>query len=85
MSFADSLPALGLLVPATALLRYLGEYGWAYWAGAVLGVLGVAAAGFGLASAVGGLRRGRRRLLAGYSVVLLSAAVFAFAVRLVQS
>ncbi|MFD3542139.1 hypothetical protein ACFWUQ_21960 [Streptomyces sp. NPDC058662] len=85
VSSADSLPALVLLVSANVLLRFLGEHGWAYWTAAVLGVLGVAAAGVGLASAVGSLRRGRRRLVAGYTVVLLAAACFAFVVRLIQN
>lgn len=85
VSYADSLPALVLLVPATLLVRHLGEHGWAYWTAAVLGVLGVLAAGFGIAAAVGSLRRGRRRGLAVYTVVVLLAACFALAVRLFGS
>ncbi|WP_412077240.1 hypothetical protein ACLF6K_20700 [Streptomyces xanthophaeus] len=85
VSYADSLPALVLLVPATLLVRHLGEHGWAYWTAAVLGVLGVLASGVGIAAAVGSLRRGRRRLLAVYTIVALLAACFALAVRLFGS
>ncbi|MEU9234115.1 hypothetical protein [Streptomyces subrutilus] len=82
---ADSLPALVLLVPASLLLRFLGEHAWAYWTAAVIGVLGLLAAGFGIAAAVGSLRRGRRKLLAGYTVALLLAAGFVLVVRLVEN
>ncbi|OEJ30482.1 hypothetical protein [Streptomyces subrutilus] len=82
---ADSMPALALLVPAFLLLRFLGEHAWAYWTAAVLGVLGLLAAGFGIASAVGSLRRGHRKLLAGYTIVLLLAAGFVLVVRLIET
>ncbi|MFD3698558.1 hypothetical protein ACFWUZ_20805 [Streptomyces sp. NPDC058646] len=82
VSHADSLPALVLLLPASLLVRYLGEHVWAYWTAVALGVLGVTAAGFGIAAAVGSLRRGRRRLLAAYTLVLLLGACSALAVRL---
>ncbi len=85
VGFADSVPALLLLVPASVLLRYLGEHGWAYWTAAVLGVLGLPAVGLGIAAAVGSLRRGRRRLFAGYTIALLLTTCFLLVVRLIEN
>ncbi|MFE3557004.1 hypothetical protein ACFXKW_19350 [Streptomyces sp. NPDC059193] len=82
---ADNLAALVLLAPALALLRFLGEHGWAYWTAVVLGGLGVLAAALGIAAAVRSLRRGRRRLLAVYTIVLLLVSCFLLVVRLVES
>ncbi|NUK01908.1 hypothetical protein HRW14_09285 [Streptomyces lunaelactis] len=82
---ADSLPALVLLVPATMLLRYLGEHGWAYWTAAVLGGLGMLAAMFAIVASVRNLIRGRRRLVSGYISALLLGACFVLVARLVES
>ncbi|MGP3683517.1 hypothetical protein ACTVZO_02195 [Streptomyces sp. IBSNAI002] len=81
----DNLPATVLLAPALALLRYLGEHGWAYWTAAVLGGLGIAAAALGITAAVRSLRQGRRRLLAVYTIVLLLLACYLLVVRLVEN
>lgn len=84
VGYADSLPALLLLAPALLLLRHLGEHGWAYWTAVALAVPGVAGAVFGIAVAVGSLRRGRRRLLALYTIALLVGACFVLVARLVE-
>ncbi|MET9606387.1 hypothetical protein ABZZ17_15115 [Streptomyces sp. NPDC006512] len=85
VSSADSMPAMVLLFPALLLLRFLGDNGWAYGAAAVLGALGLIAAGFGMVSAVGSLRRGRRRLVAVYTLLLLLGASFVLVARLVEN
>lgn len=83
--FADSTPALLLLVPAALLLRHLGRHAWAYGAAVCLGVLGLAVAGIGITTALGSLRRGPRRLVAGYTLATLLGASFLLVARLVET
>ncbi|MFD3937183.1 hypothetical protein ACFWSF_15820 [Streptomyces sp. NPDC058611] len=83
--FTDSTPALLLLVPATLLLRHLGEHAWAYWTAVVLGVAGLAVAGIGITIAAGSLRRGPRRLVAGYTLAMLLCASCLLVARLVEN
>ncbi|MFH8886950.1 hypothetical protein [Streptomyces sp. NPDC017949] len=84
VSYDDTMPGTLLLFPALLLLRFLGEHAWAYWTAAVIGALGVVASGFGIASAVGSLRRGRRRWAALAVILLLLGACLVFVSRLVQ-
>lgn len=81
----DSTPALLLLVPAALLLRHFGEHSWVYWTAVALGVLGLAVAGIGITNAAGRLRRGPRRLVAGYTLAMLLGASFLLVARLVES
>ncbi|MEU9027746.1 hypothetical protein AB0D46_09450 [Streptomyces sp. NPDC048383] len=84
VSYGDSVPGTVVLLAANLLLRFLGEHAWAYWIAAVIGVLGVAVAAFGIASAVRSLRRGRRVLLALAVIALLLGACVVLVARLVE-
>ncbi|MFF3016298.1 hypothetical protein [Streptomyces sp. NPDC057939] len=84
VSYDDTVPGTLLLLPALLLLRFLGEHSWAYWTAALIGVVGTVMCGLGIASAVGSLRRGRRRLLAVAVIALLVGACVVFVARLVE-
>ncbi|MEU2156733.1 hypothetical protein ABZ532_17250 [Streptomyces sp. NPDC019396] len=82
-SSADTWPTV-LLLPAMLLLRYLGEHSWAYWTGAVLGLLGTIGAAVEITGAVGHLAHRRRPLVAFWVLFCLVPAVVLVGIRLVE-
>ncbi|MFF4320455.1 hypothetical protein [Streptomyces sp. NPDC001568] len=84
VSYGDTAPGTVLMFPALLLLRFLGEHTWAYWTAALIGVLGMAVYGLGIASAVGSLRRGRRKVVALAVIALSLGACVVFVARLVE-
>ncbi|MCZ7458655.1 hypothetical protein [Streptomyces sp. WMMC940] len=82
-SSADTWPA-AVLLPALLLLRFFGEQGWAYWTGAVIGVLGMACAAVEGTAAVRHLLNGRRPWVAAWVLLALGSGSLVLVLRLAE-
>ncbi|MFJ2476753.1 hypothetical protein ACIOWI_27910 [Streptomyces sp. NPDC087659] len=82
-SSADTWPAV-VLLPALLLLRFFGEQGWAYWTGAVIGVLGTACAAVECTAAVRHLLHRRRPWVAAWVLLVLVSASLVLALRVAE-
>ncbi|WP_432074797.1 hypothetical protein [Streptomyces wuyuanensis] len=80
-SSADTWPTV-VLLPALLLLRFFGDQGWAYWTGAVVGVLGMAGAAVEGTAAVRHLLNGRRPWVAVWVLLVLVSASLVLVLRL---
>ncbi|TLQ44358.1 hypothetical protein [Streptomyces marianii] len=82
-SSADTWPA-AVLLPALLLLRFFGEQGWAYWTGAVIGVLGMAGVAVEGTAAVRHLLNGRRPWVAVWTLLALGSGSLVLVLRLAE-
>ncbi|MFE0090967.1 hypothetical protein [Streptomyces sp. NPDC059016] len=82
-SSADTWPA-AVLLPALLLLRFFGEQGWAYWTGAVIGVLGMAGVAVEGTAAVRHLLNGRRPWVAVWVLLALGSGSLVLVLRLAE-